>query len=128
MEFPETWLPVIGWPRYEVSDLGNVRGAHGPIKTFLVKGYLGFNVATAGGARKSLRVHREVLRAHKGDAPGLQCRHLDGNVLNCRLDNLAWGTQRDNEADKRKHGTVYQGERHHFTIQRKQREAAALAA
>jgi hypothetical protein len=40
----------------------------------------------------------------------MQCRHLDGNRSNNRLDNLAWGTPLENGADKARHGTA-KGER-----------------
>lgn len=33
-------------------------------------------------------------------------RHLDGNKKNLKLDNLAWGTQKENGEDKAKHGSV----------------------
>jgi hypothetical protein len=42
----------------------------------------------------------------------MQCRHLDGNALNCRLENLAYGSQAQNEKDKVCHGTAAKGERH----------------
>jgi hypothetical protein len=40
------------------------------------------------------------------------CRHLDGNKANNRLSNLVWGTYRENEADKLRHGTRARGESH----------------
>ena len=39
------------------------------------------------------------------------CRHLDGDRTNPRLENLAWGTKVENEADKELHGTVPRGDR-----------------
>lgn len=64
-----------------------------------------FNV----GGRKVYRlVHRLVLEVFFGPCPeGMECRHLDGNPGNNRLDNLAWGTKKENQADSRRHGTAY---------------------
>jgi hypothetical protein len=109
----EKWKQILGWPNYEISNLGNVRGRHGVIETFIVKGYVSFNVSGGTNKRKSLRVHREVLRAFTGDSPGLCACHNDGNPLNCNLDNLRWDTHRGNEKDKKKHGTYLDGESHH---------------
>lgn len=39
-----------------------------------------------------------------------EVRHLDGDQCNCRENNLAWGTKKENEADKELHGTRLRGE------------------
>jgi hypothetical protein len=59
--------------------------------------------------RKDQRfVHRLVLEAFVGPCPeGMECRHKDGNPGNNRLDNLAWGTRKENHADSVEHGTAY---------------------
>jgi HNH endonuclease len=50
-------------------------------------------------------VHRLVLEAFVGPCPtGLECRHLDGDPSNNRLDNLRWGTRLENVADTIRHG------------------------
>jgi len=41
---------------------------------------------------------------------GQECRHLDGNRGNNRLDNLAWGTRLENNQDKIAHGKSLPGE------------------
>jgi hypothetical protein len=52
-------------------------------------------------------VHRLVLEAFVGPCPeGMECRHLDGNPGNNRLENLAWGTARENWEDALRHGTA----------------------
>ncbi len=109
----EVWKPVLEWPHYEISDLGNVRSRRGAVKSFVVQDYLQFNVSDSGGRRRALKVHREVIRAHVGDRPGMIVRHLDGNPLNANLSNLAWGTHKENELDKIAHGTKMLGEKHH---------------
>ena len=109
----ESWKPVVDWPSYSISSRGNVIGPKGPIKIFFVKGYPTFNVASKNGKRKSLRVHREVLRAHSVGAHGLHARHLNDIRTDCRIDNLAWGTQQQNEADKFRNGRGLRGSNHH---------------
>ena len=58
-------------------------------------------------------VHHLVLEAFVGKRPkGTEARHVnDRDPTNNRLDNLAWGTHRENEADKIRHGTSQHGER-----------------
>lgn len=113
MNHTETWAPVVGWDSYSVSTLGNVRGPKGPIKTFLVKGYPSFNASRGREERKSLRVHVEVLRAHVGPSHGMECRHVNDIKTDCRIENLVWGTRRENEADKIRNGGSIIGSRHH---------------
>jgi hypothetical protein len=109
----EEWKPVIGWPEYQVSSFGNVRGRRGNLRTFLAPRYLSFNVIR-GKARRLLRVHIEVAKSFWGNFSGqLIVRHLDGNPFNNNVKNLAWGTGVENEADKRRHGRTPLGERHH---------------
>lgn len=62
---------------------------------------------------RNIAVHRLILEAFVGPrTAGMECRHLDGNQGNNRLDNLAWGTRKENAADKVTHGTRAVGERH----------------
>ena len=37
---------------------------------------------------------------------GLVCRHLNGNPLDNRLENICWGTQQENAQDAIRHGTA----------------------
>jgi hypothetical protein len=41
------------------------------------------------------------------------CHFPDRNPLNCRLENLRWGTQLENMKDQAVHGTRPGGEKHH---------------
>jgi hypothetical protein len=57
------------------------------------------------GARTKHNVHKLVLNAFRGPRQWWQqSRHLDGDRMNNRLDNLVWGTYAENRADKFKHG------------------------
>lgn len=58
------------------------------------------------GRRWQRFVHRLVLEAFVGPCPeGMECRHLDGNPANNKLDNLKWGTRKENQDDSKRHGT-----------------------
>lgn len=57
--------------------------------------------------------HRASLEIYAGPCPaGMVTRHLDGDKLNNHPDNLRWGTQLENEADKLVHGTIPRAEAH----------------
>lgn len=101
------WRPVPGWPCWASSD-GQVRGPSGQVLKPYIEpsGHLHMLIR-----RRKLRVHHAVLLAFGFPRPIHQeCRHLDGNPANNRLDNLAWGTKLENAADKERHGTVPRGE------------------
>lgn len=54
-----------------------------------------------------------MLLAHEGERPdGQQVRHLDGNPANNQLANLCYGTPRENQADRVRHGTHCRGSQH----------------
>jgi hypothetical protein len=107
----EQWRKVVGWGKYEVSSLGRVRRKGKILSTFIVQGYVSFNVSN-GEKRKSLRVHRQMLRSFVGESE-LLCRHIDGNRTRNTLDNIAYGTSKENENDKLAHGRRLLGEKHH---------------
>lgn len=79
------WLP---W----VQRITASRGGH---KLYLMVGSRG----------DTIRVHRLVLEAFVGECPaGYECRHLDDDGLNNRVDNLAWGLHVENVQDKIRNG------------------------
>jgi len=117
------------------GDDGYRVGADGSFWTCLVRRYSGRGVhyersgdwrrveplpphGPAGYLRVSLRgkpveLHSLVLRTFRGPKPeGQQGRHLDGNALNCAVENLAWGTPLENAADRAIHGRDQIGETH----------------
>lgn len=102
---------VDGFPAYEITTEGRVFSTHGAVARELnpstdAKGYLGLTICAEGRRRRKVRIHRLVAETFIPNPLGLPCvRHLDGNPVNNRVDNLAWGTYRDNEADKLQHGT-----------------------
>ena len=71
-------------------------------------GKLFVNLSDGEGGHKNFGVH--TLVAFVGPKPkGLQCRHLNGNYKNNFVDNLCWGTAKENAADKERHGTLLRG-------------------
>lgn len=80
-------------------------------------GHQTVHLTYADGKRKIVFVHRLVLEAFVGPppTPEHQCRHLDGNPRNNRVENLAWGTPAENNHDMDRHGTRMLGDNHAHT-------------
>ena len=104
------WRPVCGYEgRYEVSDAGEVRSLLR--RRILVirqrpgpRGYLRVTLSF-DGVEKDYRVHVLVLEAFVGPRPdGQMARHLNDVRTDNRLENLAWGTQSDNQIDSVRNG------------------------
>lgn len=58
-------------------------------------------------------VHRLILMAFVGKPnPGEECRHLNGDGTDNRIENLRWGTRKENHRDSYQHGTRIMGEDH----------------
>jgi len=114
---------VPGYPRYRVLSSGSVwsrRGGWlnrpvGPwrrLRTNLHQNGYPCLCLSANGKSRTFYLHTVVLRAFLGPhLEGMQCRHLDGNKWNNRLENLRWGTIEQQHADKRRHGTSPRGSR-----------------
>lgn len=105
----EQWKPVLGRPEYEVSDQGNVRKGLKPISTWAKRKKRGnyreaYMVVEFYQPYKRVYVHTVVLEAFIGPRPpGRQCRHLNGVSTDNRLENLKWGTARENTDDRISH-------------------------
>ncbi len=100
-------------PGYYASDDGEIYSARTGILRKLSKrihnGYYRVNLVDVTNPKRPLvrYVHTLVLNAFVGDKPaGYVCRHLNGNSLDNRVDNLRWGTTKENVADAIKHGTA----------------------
>ena len=97
------WKVIPTYTNYEVSNLGEVRrvGSAKPLKLDTKKGthpYQRAHLCKDGKARYIL-VHRLVLETFVGPCPkGHQCLHLDDNPRNNKLDNLKWGTPKENHS------------------------------
>ena len=114
---PENFKPIPDFPGYEISDQGRVRsyrkfsGAVATTPQRILKSKLdhyGYPVVSLCKESKVFykKVHRLILLAFIGPPPpGQDCRHLDGIPAHCFLENLSWGTKRENQLDRAKHGT-----------------------
>lgn len=96
----EQWRTVPGFPKYEVSDAGHVRGPRGVMTPRMhPRGWLRVNLQRNGG-RRTFLIHRLMLEAFVGPRPnGMECRHLNGCKTDNRLTNLCWGTTKENVED-----------------------------
>lgn len=115
------WKSIDRFPCYEVSSDGQVRrsiggqGARaGKVLTWHTStstGYPDVRMAKDGKA-VAIPVHRLVAWAFLGPRPeGMQIRHLDGNKMNNSVENLVYGSAKENGQDKVAHGTSSKGEK-----------------
>lgn len=112
----ETFRPIPNFPGYFVSDGGVVastrrRGSFWHImKTWIDKdGYHLLKLSNEEGKRTK-RIHHLVLETFVKNRPeGMECRHLNGDPSDNRIENLVWGTPVENAADKELHGKDTRG-------------------
>lgn len=117
----EEWREVVGYEgEYIVSNLGRVRSLpggkrHGKLLKQALSGYPGnqyLHVGFRGTDTKA--VHVLVARAFLGPRPEkLDVCHNNGDRLDNRLDNLRYGTRKENMTDRDEHGTNYWAQRTH---------------
>jgi HNH endonuclease len=120
----ERFREIADFPGYRVSRDGEVQSRWGrgrrdwrkgtwrPLKPIRRDGgYYAVNLHR-DGKKTARHIHRLVLDAFVGPRPpGMVCRHLDGDPSNNFVENLAWGSYAENEADKLRHGTRARGSR-----------------
>ena len=89
----EVWKTVPNFPRYSVSNLGNVNGPYGPlILSVNNRGYQHVTLVEKG-VKKDCTVHKLVgLLFVPNDNPEVknEINHKDENKLNNRADNIEW--------------------------------------
>lgn len=105
---------VKGFPWYRIDTSGRVwscaikgnsrskqAGPWRVLKATIKKGGYLHVCLSKDGMHVTRPVHRLVLEAFVGTRPeGMQCRHLDSNPANNRLENLQWSTSKINGQDK----------------------------
>lgn len=120
--------PVYGYEgRYEIDNLGNIWSikrekivngrkyawAGKKLSPFIdSNGYKYVNLGN-GSTIKKIAIHKLVLLSFVGEPneKEIAC-HFDGNKLNNSIENLRWGTSRENYLDSVRHQTNAIGERH----------------
>lgn len=131
----EIWkeIPAYG-NHYEASNLGNIRvkdkiikkrihSAGGKIANQFYKGKVlkqffnatGYKMVRFGfdGKKYSSQVGRLVLLAFVGRPERNElCCHNDSNPKNNKIENLRWGTQKDNMKDRMSRGKYLKAEKH----------------
>ena len=117
----DSWRPIPGYEDlYQISDTGSVRSFDRPSSSVLggisygrelggnvdKDGYRLVSLSDHEGRKRKHRVHRLVLLAFVGPQPVGKpiVRHLNGDPLDNRLENLAYGTHVENMADAKLHG------------------------
>ncbi len=112
------WKVVEGWPQYKVSDEGvvwsirNNRALKGDVDR---DGYRRVKLCNKGEHWR-VKVGELVLLCFVEARPeGCVLRHRDADPGNDCLDNLSWGTQKQNIHDKWAAGTMVCGERQHLS-------------
>lgn len=110
----EIWKDIPGYINlYQASNYGEIKSLRFNKEIILKQktdrsGHLRINLFK-NNTRKEYQVHRLILETFIGRCPpGMECRHLDGNPKNNKLDNLKWGTHSENIKDSVKHGTHFQ--------------------
>lgn len=125
------WKGIPSAPGYEASTTGEIRSTGftqaNPLTggssfrpgrvlkgSVASTGYRMYYLGTASGSKRKSG-HRLVCEAFHGPAPEGKplVRHLDGDPLNNRPENLRWGTHSENERDKNRHGRNTQRNKTH---------------
>lgn len=130
----ERWLPIPGFEGwYEASDQGRIRSVERTLVVLLsgkphrrtyksrvlrpsINPESGYQqlILNRQGKSYPYPVHQLVVRTFHGPRPpGYECLHRDGVRLNCRANNLHWGTRSENGYDRVRHGNNRQHEQTH---------------
>lgn len=89
----EIWKSVIGFTRYEVSNMGNVRNIHTKELKSIRVSKTGYCITDLreNGIHKTSYIHRLVAEAFIENAFSLPCvNHIDEDKTNNHVDNLEW--------------------------------------
>ncbi len=119
------WRQIPDFETYEISDDGQIRDvcSKDPVRTSYHPSksggwgpFVAVRLTGSNGKKQSLRVHRLVALAFKPPdfsrmsredlekklAETLWVRHLDDNNQNNQVDNLEWGTPKQNSEDMKR--------------------------
>lgn len=108
------WVPIEGFPDYYICREGLVKSCKGKEPIILkphrgdIQGHLNMRVTDKDGNPKEIYLHRLLAQTFIPNPDKLPLvRHLNDIKDDNRLENLAWGTQLDNQKDSVRNGTVY---------------------
>lgn len=111
----EEWRPIPSYPGYFASSLGRIRGPQRSIikPSIAHNGYLRMTVYL-DGKQHYRAVSCLVCEAFNGPrpTPEHQAAHWDGRITNNAPGNLRWATPKENQEDRKRHGTRLFGEIH----------------
>lgn len=114
----EIWRDILNYEGlYKSSDIGKIKNRHGRILKPYKRsdGHLEVSLHK-DGASKTFKVHRLVLETFVGPCPpGMECRHLDGNPLNNKLNNLCWVRLKKIKRIELNMEQAIKGSRNHFS-------------
>lgn len=98
IEGKEKWKEIVGFPKYKVSNLGNIKSEERVLT--VKKNAAGYLVAHLykHGKRNCKSVHRLVLLHFlpRNDAHLMEANHKNGSKEDSRLCNLEWVTTKEN--------------------------------
>ena len=100
------------YPGFYATDTGMIfsvrSGSRRILSQTLHQGYYRVHIKASKNAWNRVPVHQLVLFAFYGPKPfdGAVCRHLNGNPLDNRPENLKWGTAKENTHDSMDQGTA----------------------
>jgi len=96
------WKEIPGFFGYLVNELGEVKTKNGKV----VKPYIDKHGYLCIRRTVYIKLHKAVMNAFSPENNALPViRHLDGNQLNPKLNNLVRGTHKENSSDSMIHGT-----------------------
>lgn len=120
----EIWKNIPGYPGYQASSDGNIRSfwtkgkypkiidVSTPRKNSVDSfGYQVINITGPTKKQSVQKVHRLVLLAFRGPSSKKYGLHRNDNKSDNRIENLYWGTQKQNLDDQKKNGIHLHGEK-----------------
>ena len=103
----EDFRNIIGFSKYQVSNLGNVKSFQSKnekvLKTTINKktGYVCLHLKDDNGMSKNITIHRLVAKAFIDNPENKkEVDHIDGNKTNNNINNLRWSTHSENNRNK----------------------------
>lgn len=101
------WRVVRGFPKYEVSNKGDIRHIEGKVRLAgaIRKGYRRVCIRDETRKPRNVSIHRAVAEAFVPNPLNKpHVNHIDCNKLNNSADNLEWVTNQENHRHKMENG------------------------